>query len=514
MKKTTVVLGLALASLVHADSTWVIENQADWDKYTGSKTDLEIKDGQATPTAETAVFQSAIKSFSEKQSAASIRLSQSPVWLNWNPVKNIGPKNLKDAPVFLRRGENDYWMFGRYGGKPKGFQAQDVTLDGFDVSLKTTPWKNQYDAPGGLQKGLGGYHAWQSRDMVNWIHHGSVTHKKGKWMTTAEYVDGKAYFYYDFPNDQNPHLFIDDDLTDGKLGKEMGMAFNDPSDGSDCAFIRDLDGNFHVIAEDWSPINASKHAWDSPLATHAVSADGIGGFKILDPAVDERTEPSGKFAEYLHPHWHKEDPENYPAKVYDGEKTYHGIKPGQKAAFARYEIHEPAQNAFGDWASISIGGQYYLFCDFDPSTAHGDKKAMSVAWFTSPDINEQFTFCGNLGSGHPDPDVIFAEGQFYLATQMSTDYVSSGPWVEGVEVRVGVDVSNDGKIDEWTDWQTASERYEAIQGFAKQVATIPAELDLSTLPAGYGFQFEMKLSDQTENDSRPIIDQVQLQFKP
>jgi hypothetical protein len=31
----------------------------------------------------------------------------------------------------------------------------------------------------------------------------------------------------------------------------MGMAFNDPTDGSDCVVIRDLKGNFHLIAEDW-----------------------------------------------------------------------------------------------------------------------------------------------------------------------------------------------------------------------------------------------------------------------
>ena len=64
-----------------------------------------------------------------------------------------------------------------------------------------------------------------------------------KWTTTAEQVGGKTYIYYDFPNDQDPHLIIDEDLTDGKPGKNMGMALNDPSHGSDCAVIRDLEGN-------------------------------------------------------------------------------------------------------------------------------------------------------------------------------------------------------------------------------------------------------------------------------
>jgi hypothetical protein len=41
--------------------------------------------------------------------------------------------------------------------------------------------------------------------MVNWVHHGPVAEKRTRWMTTAEFVDGKAYLYYDFPNDADPH---------------------------------------------------------------------------------------------------------------------------------------------------------------------------------------------------------------------------------------------------------------------------------------------------------------------
>lgn len=31
--------------------------------------------------------------------------------------------------------------------------------------------------------------------MVNWVHHGAVSDAHSDWMTNAEYVDGKAYFY-------------------------------------------------------------------------------------------------------------------------------------------------------------------------------------------------------------------------------------------------------------------------------------------------------------------------------
>ena len=271
----------------------------------------------------------------------------------------------------------------------------------------------------------------------------------------------------------------------------MGLAVADPSHGSDAGFIRDLEGNMHVIIEDWSPISANKRSWDSTLAGNAVSPDGLGNFVFQEPAVDNRTTPTGVIETYNHPHWAKEDPDNY------------------KTSVAEYEVHEPEQEAYGDWAAIAIGGQYYLFADYDPE--HGAQ--MSTAWFTSSDIYKEFTFCDHIGEGHPDPDVAFANGQFYLATQQKTDYVSPGPWVETVEARVGVDTDNDGSVDEWSDWSELKESYDYIPGFSKQIARTPAQLDLSALPEGYGFQVEMKITDSTDNKSKPMIESVQLSFQ-
>lgn len=495
------LIGFALNAFAYADSPWVIDSQEEWRASSANESNLEFKEGIASPTAESATFRSVVKTFDEKQSAESIVFDQAPVWQNWEPIDNLGPANLGDAPVMLSLGPDNYWIFGRYNNKlrPKKseansqsgqFKSVDAKLEGFDIPLKTTRFANQYDAPGGLKKSTGGYHAWQSRDMVNWVHHGPITDGFAKWMTTAEYADGKAYFYYDFPNDQDPHVYVDEDMFDGVPGKNMGMAFKDPSHGSDCGFIRDLDGNFHVIIEDWSPIKASARSWDSPLAGHAVSPTGVGDFEILAPAVDERTKPTGVMKTYKHPHWANEDPENY------------------KTNIAEYEVHEPHQKAFGDWAVICVGGQYYLFGDYDRK--HGEP--MSVAWFTSSDINQQFDFCDNIGKGHPDPDVCFAEGRFYLATQQKEDFTSPGPWVEQVETRVGVDVDNDGKIDEWTPWNAVKETYDYTPGFAKQIQKTPADFDLSSLPSGYGFQFEMKIKDTTENKSKPMLDKVTLSF--
>jgi len=497
MKISSSILSITSALLLSSCSAvkqteekqaWVIDSQQEWKQQSEAQTNLDFKEGFAEPNAKVSTFRSTIKKFPDKRSASSITFDQSAIWQNWNPTSNIGPSNLADAPVVLCLGPKNYWIFGRYKKSNKKFNSKSVKLEGFDLPLRTTPFANQYDAPGGLKAGKGGYHAWQSRDMVNWVHHGSITEKFSRWMTTAEFVDGKFYFYYDYPNDQDPHLYIDDDLTDGLPGTDKGLVFKDPSDGSDCAFIRDEEGRFHVIYEDWSPINASKRSWDSPLAGHAVSADGIKDFTILPPAVDNRTKPTGKTAEYKHPHWMQH--------------------PKWDSNIAKYNVHSPEQEAYGDWASINIGGQYYLFGDYDPVGGH----SMSVCWFTSSSLDKKFTWCDNIGKGHPDPDIGFAEGQFYLVTQQKSDFVSPGPWVEKVEARVGVDTNNDGTTDHWSEWQAVKESYSHKPGFAKHVQKTAASIDLSGLPAGYGFQFEFKMTDTTENKSKPIMDKVSVSF--
>lgn len=485
----SILLTLVVTSTVTADD-WVIDSQDDWKAAAAKQSKLEIKEGTAIPIDKVATFTSKIKRFDKKRQAQSIVIDQSPLWQNWEPIANLGPANLQDAPVFLTIGPNNYWVFGRYGGskRKKKFQPKPATLDGFDIKLQTTPWKNQYDAPGGLQKGLGGYHAWQSRDMVNWVHHGPVTENFSRWVTSAEYKDGKVYIYYDYPNDQDPHVYIDEDLTDGKPGKNMGLAVKDPSHGSDAGFIRDKQGRFHVILEDWSPINASKRSWDSPLASHAVSEDGVTNWKFLAPPVDNRTKDTGKVAEYKHPHWLQH--------------------PDWKTNIGKYNVHEPEQEAYGDWAAICVGSQYYLFGDYDP--AGGGH--MSVGWFTSLHIDGPYTWCDKIGNGHPDPDIGFAEGRFYLFTQQKTDYVSPGPWVEKVEVRVGVDTDNDSKLDQWTDWTEVNETYDYTPGLSKHVKKTPAKLSLKDLPAGTGFGFELRMTDITANKSKPMLDRVRLTF--
>ncbi|WP_111709768.1 glycoside hydrolase family protein [Lutibacter citreus] len=441
---------------------WIVDKQADWLEITANTQGVELLNGQAKSSVKKSTFTSKIHSYKTKKKAQSITFKQSSNWDNWKEVPNVGPEGTLDAIVLIPIKENDYWLLARkYDTHPKRVDVTRLTHSDDEL----------------------GYHAWHSTDMKSWKHYGPVSGYRERWVTTAEYKNGAFYIYYDHPNDEDPHLIIDNDLTDGKMGKDMGMVFNDPSHGSDCAIFRDEDNSFHLIYENWDPINAQTHSWDSPLGGHAVSPDGIHDFKILSPVVDHRTKPTGKYGEYIHGSIVKE------------------VK--------KYEIHEPEQKAYGDWTAIKVGGQYYLFCDYHPV---GER--IKIGCFTSGDINKQFSFIGEMGNGHPDPTIGFAEGQFYLLQQQGkVDFVSPGPWVPGVKTRVGVDISGNGKIDEWTDWQEIKESYSLKQGFSRIVDTVPAKLVLTGLPEGYGFCFEYKTETLDFENANIVIEKVQVDFK-
>jgi hypothetical protein len=332
--------------------------------------------------------------------------------------------------------------------------------------------------------------------MKTWTHHGQIS--ASHWLTTAEYANGQFYLYFDQPNDEDPHLILDRDLTDGDLNNTLiGKVFADPSHGSDAGILRDEDGTFHLIYEDWSPVKASTHSWDSPLAGHADSDDGITGFSPHEhpPPIDQRTEPTGVIEPYHHP-------------AADLSNTIHNPT-GIKLAPFTYEVHTPDQNAYGDYTLIKVGDQYYIFCDFDPVDG-----PMRVGCWTSESINTQFTWSGSIGSGfHPDPTVGFAEGRFYLLVQRADiDFVSSGPWNDTVEARAGVDTSGDGVIDMWTPWTIVRDTYARKPGFARIVDRTPATLDLSSLPASTVFQFEYRVTP-VHSDAPPVIERVSMEFR-
>lgn len=457
---------LTLGVHAHAQS-WTVDSQKEWEAAQGKTDGIGFKNGFAEPDAKQASFSSIVKTFDKIKKAKFITFKQSPVWDNWKKIKDITPPGLSNALVFLPVAPGEYYVFGEMKAKikyPKGATADEKKA--IKKKLKNNKYKK-------------GYHVWRSSDLKNWEHGGQVTNSK--WMTTAEYADGKFYLYYDAPNDEDPHLIVDENIMDGKVGKDYGKVLNDPSHGSDCAIFRDEDGTFHIIYEDWSPINAQTHSWDSPLAGHASSPDGIHGFEPHEHPfpVDHRTKPTGEIGTYRN---------------------------GRQ----KYNIHKPEQDAYGDWTMIKIGTQYYLFCDYDPADR---KKSMRMGRFTSDNLYKEFTWAGEIGEGfHPDPSVGFAEGKFYVIMQKESDFMSPGPWVDGVEARAGVDKDGDGTIDQWTKWQRVTESYSQKKGFARIVDVKPAQINLSPLPEGKGFGFEFKTTP-LKNGVQPIMDRVVVDFE-
>ncbi len=439
-------------------TVWSISDEASWTANLKTSSNLTLSNGFAEPTATNSQFSSITKTFSIKRKARSITFLQSPAWENWTAsTANLGPSGAGDAPVFVPAGDNDYYFLGLGSG---------------DV-----------------------YHAWHSTDMATWVHKGPVTSgAAGRWVTSAEYKDGLFYIYSDYSNDHTPHLFIDDDLGDGVAGIHMGAAFPRAAGehGSDCSLFRnDEDGLFHLIYEDWSPVKASSHSYDSPLAGHTTSVDGISGFVEGEhqPPIDLRTTPTGETG------------------TYSSHPTHRTT--GEQGNTIEYQIHSPEQNAYGDWTTIKVGSRFFMFCDNDPAG-----QSIRMGRFASDSIYGQFKYTGEMHDGHPDPSVGFAEGQFYLFTQQNTDYTSPGPWVDGVEARAGVDTDGNGTIDQWTAWQSINEQYDYTPGFIRVVTLTPAGLDLSSLPEGFGFEFEFKIDNSVVPAASPIMDRVEMTFEP
>jgi hypothetical protein len=385
-------------------------------------------------------FSSELKTFAKPRKADRLVLKQTPAWNNWEKIPSVKPAGASNAPIFLPVADGEYYFFAC--------------------------------------RGRAGYNAWHSADMKTWTHYGLVA--KSRWATSAEYKDGTFYIYYDQPNDGKPHLVMDTNIKDRELGEHVGVAFDDPTGGSDCGVFRDEDGTFHIIYENWSPVNAKQHSWDSPLAGHVDSPDGIRGFvhDELPPPVDERP-------------------------IIDGTKK------------KRYRKHET--DAYGDWTIIKVGSQYYLFGDYDSTS--DEEKSMRVACFTSSDINSRFTRVSEIGENlHPDPTVGFAEGRFYLIVQNRKgaeqyDFASPGPWVDGVEARAGVDTDGDGAVDQRTSWQKVKEAYRRKPGFARVIESDPAALDLSSLPAGRGFRFECRLTRDANDPVQAVLDRADFMFQ-
>ncbi len=402
---------------------WVVDTGEQWKKAKASAENLRLGEGKAEPTADRARFVSVVKQYDQPRSAERIRFRQDGVWKNWKPTKVGSPSGTRNAPVFLPVGDGNYWYFAEKQGAGPG------------------------------------YHAWHSSDMKEWVHKGQVT--ESRWVTSVEHADGKFYIYYDKPNDEDPHLIIDEDLTDSSKRK-VGEVFADPSHGSDSGVFRAADGSFHLIYENWSASNIqTTRSADSPIAGHTKSPDGIRGFepRELPAPIDERKD-----------------------------------KP---------------QDVFGDYTITRVGPRYYIFCDYHPP----DGPIRIGHWF-SESLEGEFEWGGGgIGKGfHPDPTMGFAEGRFYLVVQRHRNFVSRGPWADGVEARAGVDKDGDGKVDAWTEWQAVRAEYARKKGFSRIVEREPASIDLRSLPAGRGFRFAFRTESEGKRN-RAVMDRVHLSLE-
>jgi hypothetical protein len=410
-------------------SGWTIETQEQWAAAASAVSNLNVANGQVIPNAGTATFESKVQSFTQKQKFTKVTFEQDAAWkaTQWraNDGSIVDPVPNGDAPVFVSPAENDYWYLNATSGG-------------------------------------GDYNVYHSTDMKNWTNHGNVTGVD--WVTSAEYKDGTFYVYYDHENDQDPHLVTFTNLASAATRTDHGRVFDAPTPGSDMAIFRNLDGTWHIIREDWAKIKASSHSWDSQVAEHTISPDGITGWNsnIQSPLFDMAGSPTGAGpTNYNHP--------------YMGTISY---------------IPHTLNDAWGDYEMLRIGDTYYLFAD-----DHPNGKSIGLGYWYSNDINGPFTYGGKIIDNlHPDPTAGFAEGQFFIMTQ-GRDLLSSGPWADAVLAQAGVDTDGDGTADVWTDWQIVKETYGRIDGFAKVFSVDPACLDLSSLPDGFGIQFRFQTSD-------------------
>jgi hypothetical protein len=161
-KLTTLTLStlVGISALQGDEAEWKIESEGDWKEKIETSKGAVFNKGSVSPKEKMATILTKLQSFDTKRSANSLNVTQSPVWQNWDPIENLGPVNLQDAPVLLTMGPDNYWMFGRYGRGARRNRGAEVasphtptkaTLDGFDLPLLTTRFSNQYDAPGGLK---------------------------------------------------------------------------------------------------------------------------------------------------------------------------------------------------------------------------------------------------------------------------------------------------------------------------------------------------------------------------
>ena len=128
-------------SAANNENVWQIDTAEEWKTAQQEIKGLTVDDNLLSLVDQQGVYHSKLQRFEQKRSAQSMTLTASTKWENWEATKKkITPPTLGDAPIFLVKGPNDYWIMGRNRNKkPKGFEAKEANLEGFDVPLKPLP---------------------------------------------------------------------------------------------------------------------------------------------------------------------------------------------------------------------------------------------------------------------------------------------------------------------------------------------------------------------------------------
>ena len=105
---------LFLAQLALGEEFWSIQTVDEWKAAIESSEGVTIEKGVASPICEGRFPPNQIEGLQGRSARPNRLPSSSPRFgKTGKRSRVIGPKNLRDAPVFLTMGPGDYWMFGQ-----------------------------------------------------------------------------------------------------------------------------------------------------------------------------------------------------------------------------------------------------------------------------------------------------------------------------------------------------------------------------------------------------------------
>ena len=183
------------------------------------------------------------------------------------------------------------------------------------------------------------------------------------------------------------------------------------------------------------------------------------------------------------------------------------------------ETFNPVSDLAADEFRLYVGGRNLSAAagQGDSTLAQGGRAGVSFGigasafeadWVQAVE-NAETAFNAEYGRGGPIMTTI--TGTATLGSTPAPYSLSFGAMVGNLWF--DTDTNNDGRINKWGKWTEVKETYDYIKGFSKQVKRTLAKLNLKDLPAGHAFQIELKITDITENKSKPMIESLSLVFE-